>query len=115
MADKRIGGPALSALTYLGIAGILGYTFLAVNLGEGFAIPVAIFGLVGGALVLRGPVGKALARKLDAGEPGDSLGEQAAGELDEMRDRILELEERVDFTERMLARAREAEPLRGPQ
>ena len=33
-------------------------------------------------------------------------------ELDDLRQRIVELEERVDFAERLLAKQREAEPLR---
>jgi Tfp pilus assembly protein PilO len=33
-------------------------------------------------------------------------------ELDDLRQRVVELEERVDFAERLLAKQREAEPLR---
>ena len=35
--------------------------------------------------------------------------------MDDMRGRVMELEERLDFTERMLSKAREPERVNGPQ
>lgn len=62
-------------------------------------------------LILRGPVGKAFARRLESGTARDAGLERR---LEEMEARLLaaeqgqarleELEERVDFTERVLAR-----------
>ncbi len=61
------------------------------------------------ALVFGIPVAKALARRVEAGTaPRDDL---PAAELAELRQRVAELEERVDFTERMLARQQEPERL----
>lgn len=66
--------------------------------------------IVGVAVVLRGPVGRALARRIEGkGADSEALAEQLAdlehrlaeAELD--RQRIADLEERVDFAERMLA------------
>ncbi len=105
--DGREGlflGAAMVALAALPLAALFAY--MSVKLGEDFFIPTMIVGGVVTAIVLRGPVGRALARRIegDGIVPPDVL-----GEVDEMRQRMLELEERVDFAERMMARPREAE------
>jgi hypothetical protein len=56
--------------------------------------------------VFRGPLGDALARRLGGSHGG---GEREAGQeaqLAEMRTRMAELEERLDFTERVLLQER---------
>ncbi|TFH61431.1 MAG: hypothetical protein E4G90_09740 [Gemmatimonadales bacterium] len=101
--DRLLSG----GMAFVAIAAIVGYVILAAALGEGFAIPVAIIGTISGAVVLRGPVGKALARRLEGGgamEPNEDV----LLELDELRTRVVELEERQDFAERLLASGREA-------
>jgi hypothetical protein len=100
---------ALFVTVVLGTALLGVYTLLSVIHGEGFAIPVGILGAIAGAVVLRGPVGKALASRIE----GRTLGEVAPPEevlveLDDLRHRVLELEERLDFTERMLTQSRES-------
>ena len=65
----------------------------------------------GVVLILRGPVGRALARRIE-GQSG--VAEQLAGRVEELESRIAELEqdrartaeleERVDFAERLIAR-----------
>lgn len=50
------------------------------------------------ARILKGPIGEALARRLS----GRTVAPDRDGELDELRARLGELEERVDFTERVL-------------
>jgi hypothetical protein len=111
-------GAALA--TGLGIAGLcvlVGFTVVSVRLGLGFAIP-GIFALAGlGAAVFLGPVGRALARRLESA-PGDAAG----AELDDLRGRlaateqlqarVAELEERLDFAERLLTR--QQDPARLP-
>ena len=74
-------------------------------MGEAFAIPAGIVAAIAFAVVLRGPVGKALARRLegDAAAPSEEVLQQ----LDDMRVRLGELEERLDFTERVLAQSQE--------
>lgn len=66
-------------------------------------------------LILRGPVGRALSRRIE-GTSGQTLPEveQLQGrvaELEQQVDRLHELEERLDFAERLLAQAREPERL----
>ena len=81
----------------------------------------------GAAVVLRGPIGKALAQWIggwshneakwieakmrEAGGGASVDVEQLRSEVDELRGQLAEVRERLDFTERMLARSREAERL----
>ena len=46
-------------------------------------------------------------------EREDQLPSDVQGELEQLRNRVMELEERVDFTERLLAKVREHEQLPG--
>lgn len=70
---------------------------------------------IGGVMILRGPLGRALADRIAsrhrvAGgadtEEAQRL-DRAMAELDEMRHRVAELEERQDFAERLLAAHRQ--------
>ena len=69
---------------------------------------------VAGTMVLRGPLGRALARAIDVGAGGGRSSddearvaqlEQRVAELEAGQARVAELEERLDFAERMLARS----------
>lgn len=64
-------------------------------------------------LILRGPLGRALARRIEGGagggaDPGMARRvaelEAQVAELERRADRVPELEERLDFAERLLAR-----------
>jgi hypothetical protein len=81
------------------------------------ALAPLILGLVtvvtiGSVLVLRGPLGKALGDRL-AGRRGADAGgreldaRQMREELDDVRGQLAELQERMDFAERLLARQRQ--------
>ena len=66
---------------------------------------------VAGTIVLRGPLGRALARAIELGAGGQPQDdgrmahlEQRVAELEAGQTRLAELEERVDFAERMLIR-----------
>ena len=77
-----------------------------------FIVPVVFFVSMASVFILRGPLGKALAdriagRRIDA--PARPDGEAVTAELDEMRLRLTELENRVDFAELLLAKGRDAE------
>lgn len=77
-----------------------------------FVVPVVFFISMASVFILRGPLGKALAERL-AGRPLPPAdrhdGEPVAAELEEMRLRLTELENRVDFAERLLAKGRDAD------
>lgn len=90
----------------------VGFAVVAVKLGLGFAIPVGIVALISAGVIFRGPLGQALARRLENGGAGPGDQEAALQALDEIRGRMAELEERVDFAERMLAQSREPDRLR---
>lgn len=84
------------------------FVLVSLRLGEGFAIPAIVLGVIGSTIVLRGPVGKALARRLDDDHGNIAPpSEEVMLELDDLRGRLLELEERVDFSERLLASHRD--------
>jgi hypothetical protein len=68
---------------------------------------------VAGTIVLRGPLGRALARAIELGAAGGrppedearvAQLEQRVAELEAGQARVAELEERMDFAERLLAR-----------
>jgi len=107
MSDSGRRSTGVFALLVLGLAAGWAYTYLAARLGVPFAIPVGIVGVVSVAVALRGSLGLAIARHLgfrsEPPPPPDELTGQFLGELEDMRVRMQELEERVDFSERMLA------------
>ncbi len=114
----------------LGLAGmsLLFMAFLITEAGRnGFEFVVAgLFGLAGmGFLLFLGPVGKAIAGILDGRGQGDELlAQQVAdlearlaeveqrglnsGEVEQAYARLAEMEERLEFTERLLAQPRTA-------
>jgi len=82
---------------------------------NGPEIPMSIFFLAMAAIfVLRGPFGRALADRL-AGRSGidDREVRELRGEVDDLRHQLTEVQERLDFAERLLAQHREAERLPG--
>ncbi len=73
---------------------------------NGPEIPMSIFFLAMAAIfVLRGPFGRALAERL-SGRAGrdDAELEQLRGEVAELRHELGDVQERLDFAERLLAR-----------
>ena len=91
---------------------------------------IAVTLVCGTTVVLRGPMGKALAEwirgwsktdehwlAVQAAKHGAVLGssESLLTEVDELKRRLAEVEERLDFTERLLARERDPERLAPPR
>jgi len=74
-----------------------------------FLVPMTLFVSAAAVFIFRGPLGKAIGERI-AGrgvEGQDSLEAEALhGEIEELRYRLAELEERLDFTERLLAQNR---------
>lgn len=72
-----------------------------------FMVPIAFVVSFAAVAILRGPLGKAIADRI-AGRhlDGDASAETVAlhGEIEELRFRVSEVEERLDFAERLLAR-----------
>jgi len=101
---------SLRAIGLLAALALAAHTVLGITVGDDYAIPATIVGAIAAAVVLRGPVGQALARRIQSqGDASELPPETVIAELDELRARVLELEERVDFSERLLARAKQEE------
>jgi hypothetical protein len=95
-----------SAFIGLGLAGLGIGGGLAAASGTMGSAAIAVWGIVFVMVtsVVRSPAAKAFVEKLR--EPTDATGalaNEVYAELDELRNRVLELEERQDFSERMLA------------
>jgi hypothetical protein len=108
----RPDGPNLKGWGLLSVVGLCGYVLLALRLGIPFAIPVGIISALSVAVVLRGPLGHAISRRLEGTPPAAS--DEVFAELDDLRNRVVELEERQDFTERLLTQVRESNRLGEP-
>jgi hypothetical protein len=110
--------PNAALYTVIGVISVTllcAYVALSIVLGAEFAIPALITGGVVTAIGLRGQVGKALAERIHSGPVGPAeVPPEVLEEMDEMRHRMLELEERLDFTERVLARQRAEDPAQLP-
>jgi hypothetical protein len=104
VAEARIWAPWIGiGLVGIGVGGALAAA--SGTMGPA-AIPVWVMVLVGVMVLSRSPIAKALAHRIS--DPPDALadGEVADavyGELDELRVRVGELEDRQDFSERLLA------------
>jgi hypothetical protein len=78
--------------------------------GQDVVVAVALaFALV---KVFRGPIGAALAERIRGGA-APVVDPALGAEVDHLRGRLAEVEERLDFAERLLAQAREADQLPG--
>jgi hypothetical protein len=69
---------------------------------------------IAGTVVLRGPLGRAFAERISGKSSGSDervqeLSEVIVGELEEVKDRITELEERQEFSDRLLDQVRRSE------
>jgi hypothetical protein len=108
----------------LGLMAIIGIFFVAPVVGGLItstvflgAASIPIWGVVSIAswLALKGPVGKALGDRLLGDSAAAGLSEEDLAELEDLRNRVAELEERQDFSERLLAQRNEPARLEGPQ
>lgn len=101
----------------------LGFSFvLILGLGKASSalgaasIPIWLAAIAGAVYLLRGPLGEALLHAIanantdtDAALPGTDPA--VLQELDDLRSQVNELQERMDFSERMLAQERATRPL----
>src|SRR5689334_13577343 len=77
------------------------------------AVPIWLAAIVGGVVLLRGKLGDVLLEGMANHDQERELhtDPQVLQELDDLRAQVGELQERVDFTERLLARERDAKSL----
>jgi F0F1-type ATP synthase membrane subunit b/b' len=76
---------------------------------EAIAVAALVFGIV---KILTGPIGRVIAERLRRAPP-QQPDPALASEVDTLRTRLAEVEERLDFAERLLASARQADQLPG--
>ena len=81
-----------------------------VRLG-GDAIPIWLGTAALAWLISKGAIGDAIAARIREGSRPAELPAEALAELDDLRAQLAELQERQDFTERLVAQQREAHPL----
>jgi hypothetical protein len=112
MKDSDFTGVLAVIGLFVVIPVALALMFATSKLGAA-SIPVWMAVAGAGWLTMRGAVGEALASRFRGDGPSDELHGEAMAELEELRGRMAELEERQDFSERLLAREREARPLGG--
>ncbi len=116
MMPGRSGGSATAVFVAVSVILLFGGMIAATGMLGPASIPIWMAGMAATAVVFRGPVGRAIAARISGEIPGASGSELQAvadhtyAELDELRGRLLEVEERLDFTERMLAQ-RSADPV----
>jgi hypothetical protein len=66
---------------------------------------------VGVAKIFSGPLGAAIADRIRGGPPVNDS--ELGAEVEHLRGRLADVEERLDFAERLLSQAREADQLPG--
>lgn len=84
---------------------------------NGPEIPMSIFFLSLAAIfVLRGPFGRALADRLSGrAGPEERDVQELRGEVEELRRQVAEVQERLDFAERLLAKPADAARVAPPR
>lgn len=105
MADSKKDDWVTGAFIGIGLAGLGiggGLAAASASLGPP-AIAVWGFAMVMVMAVMKSSIAEAFAKRLSEGGTDDpELADSVYAELDELRSRVLELEERQDFSERML-------------
>jgi hypothetical protein len=82
----------------------------SLNIAEAFVLVALTFATM---KIFTGPVGAAIADRFRGRRRESPPDRFLAGELDQLRTRLAELEERLDFAERLLARGAEADQMPG--
>jgi hypothetical protein len=95
-----------TAVTIISVTLLGAFIALSIVVGKDFVVPALLMTGLVGTVGLRGAVGKAIAERIHQGTIGAGTDQALLEEMDEMRNRVVELEERVDFTERLLAQHR---------
>ncbi len=116
MGRRRTKGRLPPAIGLVMVSGIL----LMVGLMKATSVlgPLSVFvwamAIAGVVYVLKGPLGEAILHAIAQGDEelnGSGIPAELGHELEDLRAQVAELQERVDFTERLLAREREMRPL----
>ena len=77
-----------------------------------FLVPMTLFISGAAVLIFRGPLGKAIGERISGSSPQRATLDDAEAlhhEIEELRYRLADVEERLDFTDRLLAQNRSNE------
>jgi hypothetical protein len=107
---KESNVPMYTAVTTISVVLLGAFITLSIVVGKDFVVPALIVAGLVGTVGQRGAVGRAIAERIHQGTVGGGTDPELLEEMDEMRTRIVELEERVDFAERLLAQHRAGDP-----
>ena len=87
--------------------------------GPEILIPMTFFLTVGGVLIARGEIGKAIAHRIRGESPTDERVHRELAEvrqeLDLVHQELAEMNERIDFAERLLSRSSGSAPVPGDE
>lgn len=114
MSDQSWGS---SAFIGIGLAGLGFFGALAAasaTLGV-LAIPIWGMAIAIVAVIMRSPLARAMADRLGGKTSAAELPAELIAELDDLRARLLEVEERQDFAERLLTRGGATHPVEEPR
>jgi hypothetical protein len=114
MSDREWVGSAFVGIGLAGLGLFGALAAAAATLGP-IAVPIWAMALAMIAMVIRSPIGKAFADRISDRNVTEELPPELFAELEELRARMVELEERQDFTERVLAKAESQQALEGPR
>ena len=103
MSDREWIGSAFVGIGLAGIGLFGALAAAAATLGP-IAVPIWAMALAMVAMIVRSPLGKAFADRIADRGVVDELPSELYEELEELLARMVELEERQDFTERVLAK-----------
>ena len=115
---QEASGYLFMALAFSVLGLVFGLSMVTRLIGPA-SIPIWGVSFVALIFIANGPIGKAIGRRI-SGDPVESqprldVPEEVYAELDELRARMVEMEERQDFSERLLANRTDgaADPDRG--
>lgn len=113
MSDREWIGTAFVGVGLAGLGLFGALAAAAATLGP-IAVPIWAMALAMVAILVRSPLGKAFADRIADRGAMVELPPELYAELEELRARMVELEERQDFAERVLAKG-DSQPLGEPR
>ncbi|HEX6643149.1 MAG TPA: hypothetical protein VF037_00635 [Gemmatimonadales bacterium] len=112
MSDREWIGSAFVGIGLAGLGLFGALAAAAATLGPA-AIPIWALALAMVAIIIKSPLGQAFADRIADKGSMDELPAELYAELEDLRARMVELEERQDFSERILARGEPPQAAQG--
>ncbi|HEU4827667.1 MAG TPA: hypothetical protein VFT04_00595 [Gemmatimonadales bacterium] len=113
MSDREWIGSAFVGIGLAGLGLFGALAAAAATLGP-IAVPIWAMALAMVVVIVRSPLGKAFADRIADRGAAEELPPELYAELEDLRARMVELEERQDFAERVLSKG-DSQPLEEPR